>query len=413
MAESTKDPLDLLAHAARHHAKDPSTQTQLDVQVSRALLAANGMAARRERVRVWTGYAVAAAVLLAFVGREVWRSSAEPERESMQAAQAPAAITRSVLATGDVVSALAGSELDMSAFRQTERHVRVASGTVLFDVVHLPSDVPFVVETADAEVHVRGTVFSVGVVHGVTQVEVFEGRVDLVRADGVHSLAAGQRLTSTPASDRLAWVSPLAEAGMAAARARAARALTARADVVAPTHAEASSAPLAPATNGTVVPRANVLVARVESSVATGDFEGARSGCEHVDAANGPWLLACADAQRGLGEFAAAARMYEQASLRLSPSRATLAGVSAARVYLDRLHDANAALRVIALSRADESGSPVEEPAFVLRLRALDSLNRHDEAARLASVYLARFPDGSARAWAESLTTRATSAPRE
>lgn len=413
MTEHTKDPLELLANAARYHAKAAPSADRLDAQVTQALLASNATALRRERIRVFTGYAIAAAVLLAFLGRDYWRAgSTEQSTTATPRAAESIATSRSVLATGDILTTTIGGDVDMSAFTESERRVRVSSGTVLFDVRHLQDNVPFVVETHDARVVVRGTVFSVGIEAGVTRVHVFEGRVDLVRADGSHSLTAGMRMTSTPAGDRIAWVSPLRDAGESAARARATQASDVRAALRTATNDTAAVAVEATSA-GTENVRAGVSLARTEASVAAGDFDAARAACERMDRASGAWLLVCADAQRGLGEFADAARLYEAAAHRLSPSRATLAGVSAARIHLDRLHDASAALRAITGSRADESGSPVEEPAFVIRLRALDALDRREELQRLVSVYLARFPDGSARAWAESLSTRATSAPHE
>jgi tetratricopeptide (TPR) repeat protein len=121
----------------------------------------------------------------------------------------------------------------------------------------------------------------------------------------------------------------------------------------------------------------------------------ARAGRERGEA-RGEWWMLEADALRGQGEREAAAESYDRAASALSPSRATVAGLKAATVWsaLGRPADALASLE---RSRAAQTGSPVEERALALRVRALHAVGRVDEARAQARSYLVRFPAGGAR----------------
>lgn len=386
------DPLDLLARAAATQTSASSRSDKLDAQVTRALLVANSNRNAAERRRVVVAYAAAAAVLVAFFARDYFRATPSPAAPGQSTIAAP---TRLTLATGDALTTSSGATFDMRGFSDSERRVHVSSGTVLFDVVHLPTETPFVVETDDARVMVRGTVFTVGYAEGVTRVHVFEGHVDVIRADGTHALHAGQQISSRPDGDRTAWAPELQREGELAARQRA---LAARAPANATVQTpSAPSAALPPASAITTPSR--VAIGAAQDALSRGDYRTAFDASEQGHANDGAWLLLRADALRGLNRIAEAARTYDLAADHLSPSRATVAGFSAARLYLDRLGNPTAALQSLTRSRADESGSTVEEPAFVIRLKALDALHQQDELSRRASIYLARFPDGSAREW--------------
>ncbi len=393
------DPLDLLARAAHAQTAHLGSPQKLEAQVTQALVVANAQRHRGERMRTVFAYAVAAAVLVAFVARDYLRGSAvtAPVANRSEATAA----THIALATGDALTTTGGAEFDMHGFSATDRHVKVSHGTVLFDVVHLPNDVPFEVETADARVLVRGTVFSVTYEADTTRVQVFEGRVDVVRADGTHSLAAGDRISSQADSDRIAWSSPLMREGELAARRRATHAHSG----LAAAPATGTSPAATPLTNAAAPPASpeaqRVGIDEAQALLEHGNYRAAFEAAATAREGDGAWLMLRADALRGLDRLPEAASTYDRAAQHLSPSRATVAGFSAARLHLDRLDDPNAAIRSLMASRADESGSPVEEPAFVVRLRALRALHNDAELARLGSIYLARFPDGSAREWVQ------------
>ncbi|MBX3273881.1 MAG: FecR domain-containing protein, partial [Sandaracinaceae bacterium] len=94
---------------------------------------------------------------------------------------------------------------------------RLGEGAALFDVTPgAPGG--FVVETPDATVLVRGTIFAVHVEAAGTAVEVYEGRVEVRDTRGVRALAAGESFATRGG---LRVSASLAERGARAARARA------------------------------------------------------------------------------------------------------------------------------------------------------------------------------------------------
>ncbi len=164
---------------------------------------------------VWRYTAVAAVLLI--LGTFVLFLYQQPQPITVATANAE---TRAVtLADGSVVRLNSGSRLTFPpTFAEGERRVQL-EGEALFDVV--ASEAPFVVASANAEVHVLGTVFSVWARGTQTRVAVQEGRVALEAPDGTSprvEVTANQaatrqgdqppeRLDTGHAEAALAWLS--------------------------------------------------------------------------------------------------------------------------------------------------------------------------------------------------------------
>jgi len=93
---------------------------------------------------------------------------------------------------------------------------------------------------------------------------------------------------------------------------------------------------------------------------------------------------------------------YLHASETLSPSRAAVAGVLAARLF-ERLNDDALALAILESSHAAERGAPLEEQALARRALLLSRLGRRDEAQASARDYLVRFLSGPSESQMEHL----------
>ena len=121
------------------------------------------------------------------------------------------------LADGGTVSLNSGSALDVR-FSATERRVRLLSGEILVRTGKDARARPFIVETAEGELHPLGTRFAVRQDAGASRVDVFEGAVALrPRRAGpapLRILRAGQRArfsagevaaTDAADDDSVAW----------------------------------------------------------------------------------------------------------------------------------------------------------------------------------------------------------------
>ena len=262
-----------------------------------------------------------------------------------------------------VVVGTAGSRyerrFDRAATGRVHR-VRLHSGTVSLSVEPLDEDERLVVTTLDAEVEVRGTLFSVTARAGLlTSVEVIEGRVEVRRGQDARIVAAGERwdgevlVTGDGGPDR--EESPGDDAGATAAvpsvaprSPRAATAAIGSEPVAAPTapqDAESTadvSEPPAPPHEEQNTP--------TEPSVASRDFAAALGELE-----NG---------------------RYGQA-----------------RAAFDRF-------------RRDHGGDPRVEDADFLAIVALQRADRHAAAAQAARAYLRNHPKGARRAEARAIAER-------
>lgn len=96
------------------------------------------------------------------------------------------------LADGSRLSLNSGSAVDI-LFSASERRIRLLEGELLLDSGHDPAGRPLIVETAGGEIQALGTRFSVYQRDGGSQVELFEGELELrPRKTSPVRLKAGQ-----------------------------------------------------------------------------------------------------------------------------------------------------------------------------------------------------------------------------
>ncbi len=415
--------IDLLADAAHEDLPPPMSAQMISGVVRKASMEAAARRTRTNRYLAWAP-AAAAVVLLGVAGALYARGVQQPEPEQV--------LTRMELPTGDRITSTEGARFHLQSTRPALRSVFLRDGTVLFDVRPLAGDEKFWVTTPHLKAHVRGTIFSVTVSGGRSRVHVFEGKV-WVRSDERERMLGAEDTLDSGATKRSRaskpWESPLAEEGrfLAARRARTARTVNdssraksdpgkvhaappgSRASPENPGHdgsrAEdsGSSAEASVARLPTLAQARQWLIAgRIDDVVRAARAVRKTQSVRKARARRGPWLLLEGDAERARGNLVAAAEAYERAIPVFTPTQATQAGLLAARV---RFEQGKYTKAVAALddSAADASGSPVEERALALRVKILLKHNRSDLARHSASIYLARFPNGSARSWMEPL----------
>jgi hypothetical protein len=389
---------DLVRNAVRQSDEDvrpqpPPDERRLVAAVEQAL---RGRARRRAFVRRARGFgfAVAAALALVVAGR-AWRTSTPPLAASgsgavtdprtirvLEAADAAGAVaagaqvrldrgmplgaglTLHAPPSGDVrVGTSAGTSLTLEsggelAVTETGATQRFAlkAGVVVVRVSRQVSGQRFIVDTRDAEVEARGTLFRIAVVPAdagcgggsTTRLAVLEGRAR-VRAGGQErSVSAGESWPEG-CDGRVARVEEAAPRALARnARARAAsRAMT-------PAVPERA----APAPPGSPVsppgPRVDVASAPARSSSLAAEND----------------LFARAVAAKKQGHLDDAARLFGELA-------------------------------------AAYPGGPLVESALVQRMKILSTVDPA-EGARAAAIYLEHFPSGFARPEAQALVRRAT-----
>lgn len=303
------------------------------------------------------------------------------------------------LPTGDRLLAAEGARFRVELATESERRVRLDSGSMLFDVQPLDGG-RFCVSTPRAEVIVLGTVFTVTSDREGTLVRVYEGRVEVHDDTGVQRIRAGQHARVGVTADPLDRDPLATEARRAANRRRpvahapppadpiAARDPTPRAPRPRPApqdpapHEAADEESLVPATPDDV--RGWIVAGRAARAL-----DEARA---HVDAEDlDPWLMLQADAERALGQHAAAARTYARAARVLPSPRAEQAGFASARLS----RSPTLALQALELGGVTAAGSPLRERGLAMRADLLGRLGRGPERARAAREYLASYPDGS------------------
>jgi len=413
MSDSADDRgLDLLAAAARAAAPPPTPN--LDQMVVHAALVARNRS-RRSAV-VAQSLAFAAVLSLAVGGPLVWlRAVGNDARDARS--------LRFELPAGDAVAVTPDADFSIDEASALTRTVTLRAGAMLFDVAPLEQRASFTVSTSHLRAEVRGTVFEVRVSAEGSQVHVYEGRVTAQVAGRAHTVTAGQTFDSvTGMIDK--WSSPLASIGRAAASRRARPAAPARAatnerrsdDARAgeaheprhDTHAMERDADgtesLAPTQGPTPLVARAVPSAPTRASETPSALLNAPSP-EATDPSDGERWMQRADQLRVAGAAHEAVLAYERAAELLGPSRRTHAGYAAASLLVDRLAAPERASSALDRTLADRPGSPVESHALVLRARALADMGRDEEARLVARRYLARFPDGAARARMEQLAS--------
>ena len=281
------------------------------------------------------------------------------------------------------VETTSGTRLSLQEGSLADVSLRLDAGAALFDVAPLGQG-SFEVHAPDLTAIVHGTVFAMRVQEGRTRVDVFEGRVE-VRGDfGAQMLTRGESYAPTSSA-----LSPLlAQLGEEAARMREERAIPSSTSSTMPSHR-----------------RTTVTLAQLEAWRDAGEFdvvlEALREATPPRDEV-GAWAMVEGDAARALGRDREAALAYIRASESLSPSRAAVAGLLAAR-RLERLHEDERALAVLASSHAADRGAPLEEQALATRALLRSRLGHIDEARADARDYLVSFPSGPGAAQMEAL----------
>jgi len=346
-------------------------------------------------------------------------------------------LLRLTLPTGDRLVGTAGARFEIVELTPAARRLKLATGSMVFDVAHVAPDQTFEVVTDQATVVATGTVFSVAVDRGTTTVHVFEGSVailhgvqrDTLAADATWSSAAAttapntitaagedfarereQRVEKptppveskpTPAPEPVPATEPAPRVTTVATPARREPKPSAVEPAPAPEPPPSEPEPIMwPASLPAA--RAHIAAGRYTEALAAADSP-LREG------ESGSWDLVRGDALRALGKPAEAASAYEAAARALAAPARLEAAYSAA--YL-RFHDLKAAKDALAdLSGTDEPGSLFEERALVLRAEVLVSLERKHEAQVIAARYLDRFPKGSSAKLMSKLLPEPVKAP--
>jgi hypothetical protein len=395
------DPLDLMAFALREDDPPP-----LGHRASRALVErAAREAERHKRARfsriqtIALAFAAAAVVTLAFlVGRNSVSESAKV------AVVDDGRVSTLRFETGDEIAFLSGAVFDAGTPGRAHRMFALERGDVLFDVASVDRGGSFEVRTPDAAIRVHGTVFVVSVHEDGTLLHVIEGEVAFAQAGRTRFVAGGER---AGALDRSAPV-VLLDLGRDAAERRLREEAPAVAEI---TSTDPGAAPRVAVAIEEPVRRAPRPVLRVSTArrwLEAGRADRALRAAElavATDPDDGDWRMLRADALRALGS-SDAARAYEEAARHLPWSQAAQAGYLAAHLRRAELGDRAGALEAIERTAADAMGSPLEEPALVLRTRILAEERRFDEARMTADRYLARYPEGGAAAWMRELVAR-------
>jgi ferric-dicitrate binding protein FerR (iron transport regulator) len=329
-----------------------------------------------------------AAVSLVRQGRPV-----EPSREPrallagdriVTSPDAPASI---VLLGGARVEADPSTRITLVRAEPPEQRLRLEAGKVELEVPKLAAGSAFVVETADAEVRVRGTRFSVevsGSGAGVrTRVGVARGSVLVRTARGESVLSGGDTWSSPLAAalpaepaQRGAFANDSARVTEDRSRSQPASNTGAPA-AFAEAEARGAAAEATPST--TPGQRASEVASRGESLPRASDTPGTRARGDSDALAKQNGLMQAALAARRSGDHGEAVELLDE---------------------LLRNHP----------------GSPLTESARVERFRSLRRLGRHTEATREARRYLASYGRGFARDEARGLVlgseTASGSAPK-
>ncbi len=377
-----RDPLSLFADAAGSMPTPELSSAELDRWVHVAVVASRGRRAKRARTFALVAIAASVSLILGVGGAMFASRDSEPVMASQDAPRP----NELEFPTGDRIVRLGEGNLVVEHATEGMRRFSVSSGHALFDVAPLREGESFEVSTPHLRIAVVGTVFAVEVDPERTKVQVFDGVVrvtvsgrapiELGRGESFESLSMG----------RLEWQSPLYFEGWDAARRHEAGRLLAS--------ASASASPRHPTLD------------EARGWLTEGEFTRARVAAESACARlprDANWRLLLADSLRAERRLEESVRAYEHAVTLLPPSRATSAGYAAAHIRLQDLDDAEGAIAALENSGAPRSGSPIEERANALLIRAHLAAGNRDEAMRQAHRYLARYPSGASWDWVERL----------
>jgi len=144
---------------------------------------------RRSAPRSWTGWAVAAGVLL--ISGLAMLQLPWLQRLSSDVATGSGERRQIQLADGSKLLLDGASAVDVD-LRGSVRKVRLVQGQVFLEVVH--DGRPFVVEVGDAQVQVLGTRFAVSRGRDQDEVVLLKGRVEVSSDGDKRQLVSGQRL---------------------------------------------------------------------------------------------------------------------------------------------------------------------------------------------------------------------------
>jgi hypothetical protein len=399
--------LDALVEQARGAELEPLTPLEsrrsARLAVDAADLRARATQARallRRRRLAWLSAACAALALTVFVGKLLTTRATTIEVASGERS------LRVALTSGDAVLAAPGTKLEVLAQGPAHRELRLSEGTALFDVVRLHGAEQFEVQTRQARVSVRGTVFSVEVANGRTIVRVYEGQV-WVSDRGV---SAGQVWVSSGPAPALIDDALWSEGAAAAALRSSAPPFTVSSlpEVTTSRPTAGVDAGIGPMTAVVVVPgtlgsppgsepatevSASPSLSEARSWLISGESERALEATRAEPVRDLPaWQLLAADALRALRRHVEAVEVYHAVAER-DPALRAAAGYSGADLCFRELSDPARALALLDALSLDADDSPLRERASVLRVDALLALGRHDEVKLAAQRYLEREPE--------------------
>lgn len=374
--------------------------------------------ARRRAAAIFAAAAIAAGALLGWFGWQAMDGGSDP--------------TALELPSGDRLTITSGASFRIERAEPAERLIELDGGTMLFDVVPLERDERFLVVTPHVRVEVRGTVFSVEVEESSSRVRVFAGRVEVFEGSRRTTVDADQILVSS--ARQLASLEddgPLGEIAREAARRHDARAqhdprelpivvgepTRAEVEVEAPVEEEEETARVVRTepvrTEAEVAetleevamveeaPIAAPTVAEVRAWIANGE---AQRALDHASAqSGGNWKMLEAEALRAMGRFEEAVVAFRQAAGDLGGGQGATAAFNAAQVAFRDLRDPRRAIDILDQENTAAPGAPLEERALALRVKALRSAGRIDEARAQARRYLDRFPRSGLSAWMQGL----------
>ena len=432
----SNEALERLLDVARHSEPEPYTEAETLALVSTALAAAEDEPMelpRRSYVRI--GLAIAAAAVVIIAATAFWPTEAAP-------------ISRMVLPSGDALVAAAGTRFEVRSADAARRRIHLDDGAMLFDVDPLDASESFEVNAPGVTVRVRGTVFSVETRDGRTVVRVYEGEVEVEYRGGSRRVGRTEVWASSTEAedphaelerlghlaalerDRLArlTVDPMARPRENNSSDEAAETLMAEEPNTNPTEDTDRGDELSipnPAVEETPAPPRRRAVERDHTSpaapdpeptladatrlLAAGEYEAALAITEARRGRPSPdWGLVRADALRGLQRFAEAADNYDVVARAVVGSHRAQAGFKSAQLRFQHLNDAEGALRSLDRSEAWHGGSPLEERALGLRVRALHRLGQHGLAQLSARTYLDRFPNAALADWMRRLAEAPT-----
>ncbi|CAM3084035.1 anti-FecI sigma factor FecR [Ectopseudomonas mendocina] len=149
-----------------------STLTGVPSDTARAVLRELPDARRRQTLKLLSA-------LLLVSGSGYFAQAQLPWREAMADLRSSTGERlQRILADGSRLSLNSGSAVDI-LFNASERRIRLLDGELLLDSGHDPAQRPLIVETSSGEIQALGTRFSVYQRNGGSQVELFEGELEL------------------------------------------------------------------------------------------------------------------------------------------------------------------------------------------------------------------------------------------